>query len=81
MEEEHERFLELLIEYYNIRQDWLENNTRERGVAMRKVLKQLRDQCRLMLETVLKIQHERRQENIRIWKEQGYVRRKAKPRR
>lgn len=81
MEEEHQKLMDLLLEYYNLRQEWLENNTRDRGVAMRKVLKKLRDQCKVMLDVVLEIQHERRAEHVRIWKEQGYVPRKAKPRR
>ena len=81
MEEEHEKFLELLLAYYNCRQDWLGNNTKERGIAMRKILKQLRDQCKVMLDTVLELQHERREENLRIFKEKGFVPRKAKPRR
>ena len=79
MDKAHERFLELIIEYYNRREDWLENNTRDKGMALRKVLKELHGHSKEMMKILQEIQHERRQENLRIFKEKGYVPRKGKP--
>lgn len=79
IEQEHERFLELIVEYYNRREDWLENNTLNKGIAYRKVLKEISKHAKVMADLVKDIQWERKQEFKRIYKEQGFVPRKGKP--
>jgi hypothetical protein len=75
LKNEHERFLELIVEYYNRREDWLENNTRKAGIEYRRVLKEIREHSKMMLEKIQNIQHERRRSKT----EKGYTPRKAKP--
>ena len=76
---EHERFLELIVEYYNKRENWLENNTVKNGIAYRKVMKELSKHTKHMADLVRDIQWERRLEFQRIYQEKGYVPRKGKP--
>lgn len=80
LQEEHDKFLELVVEYYNRREDWVENNTRLKGIAYRKVLKDLAKHCKLMQDGIRDIQWQRRLDNIKTFQEQGYVPRKGKPR-
>lgn len=77
---QHERFLELIVEYYNKRENWLENNTLQNGIAYRKVLKEIAKHSKVMQDLVKDIQWERKQEFKRIYEEKGYVPRKGKPR-
>ena len=77
---EHEQFLDLIIAYYNCREDWLENNTLNNGIAYRKVLKEIAKHAKVMQDLIKDIQWERRQEFKRIYQEKGYVPRKGKPR-
>ena len=77
--EEHERLLQLIVEYYNRREDWLENNTLNNGIAYRKVLKDISKHAKVMADLVKDIQWERKQEFKRIYQEKGYVPRKGKP--
>jgi hypothetical protein len=77
--EEHERLLDLIVEYYNCREKWLENNTRNAGIAYRKVLKELHSHTKHMMKGVQEIQHVKRAENIKTFQEQGFVPRKSKP--
>lgn len=81
IDEQHERFLELIVEYYNRRADWLENNTKDKAIAYRKVLKEIMRLSKEMMDLVQEIQHERRAEHKKTWLEKGYVPRKGKPRR
>ena len=76
---EHEQFLDLIIDYYNRREDWMENNTKVAGVEYRRVLKKIQRHCKDMQDKVLAIQWERREENLKIYREKGYVPRKGKP--
>lgn len=77
---QHEKFLDLIVEYYNKRENWLENNTLQNGIAYRKVLKEIAKHAKVMQDLVRDIQWERKQEFKRIYEEKGYVPRKGKPR-
>jgi hypothetical protein len=77
---QHEQFLDLIVEYYNKRENWLENNTLQNGIAYRKVLKEIAKHAKVMQDLVRDIQWERKQEFKRIYEEKGYVPRKGKPR-
>ena len=79
LNEEHDIFLDLIVEYYNCREKWLENNTNDAGVAYRKVLKKLMRHSKVMADRVQEVQHERRRRNIETFNEFGWVPRKGKP--
>jgi hypothetical protein len=64
--EKHERFLELIIAYYNCKENWLENGTRNHTIAYRKVLKELSRLTKEMSDIVMEAQHDRWQENKKM---------------
>jgi|LauGreDrversion4_2_1035121.scaffolds.fasta_scaffold1547978_2 hypothetical protein len=77
--EKHERFLELIIAYYNCKENWLENGTRERTIAYRKVLKELSRLSKEMSDIVMEAQHERWRENKEMRKNTGTYVTKRRP--
>ena len=79
LQKEHEKFLDLVVKYYNCREDWLSNNTLKAGRAYRKTLKEFIEVCRDMLKGVQEIQNEKREEYKKIFAEKGSVPRKAIP--
>ena len=79
LQKEHERFLELIIQYYNCREDWLSNDTMKAVKAYKKTLKEFIEVSRDMMKGLQEINNEKRKEYKRIYAETGSVPRKAKP--
>jgi hypothetical protein len=79
LQKEHDKFLELVVKYYNCREDWISNNTRVAGIAYRKTLKEFIAVCKDMINGIQEVQHIKRLENKRIYDEKGFVPRKSKP--
>ena len=79
LQKEHELLLDLIVEYYNRREDWMENNTRVSAIEYRKTLKKIVACARDMMDGIQEVQRERRKENLRIFHEKGFVPKKAKP--
>jgi hypothetical protein len=79
LQKEHEKFLDLIVRYYNCREDWMSNNTVKSGITYRKTLKEFVAVCRDMMKGIQEIQNEKRKEYKKIYAEKGSVPRKAKP--
>lgn len=79
LKKEHEKFLDLVVKYYNCREDWLSNDTIKAGREYRKTLKEFIAVCRDMLNGIQEIQHVKRAEYKKIYAEKGSVPRKSIP--
>ncbi len=79
LKKEHEEFLELVVEYYNRREDWLSNDTLKAVRAYKKTLKAFIAVSRDMIKGLDEINREKRKEYKKIYAEKGSVPRKAIP--
>jgi hypothetical protein len=79
LNKDHERFLELIVAYYNAREDWLENNTRANHARFRKVLKELKKNISTMTTKLQIIYHEKLNDNLKSREETGFIPKKQPP--
>ena len=79
LQKEHEKFLDLIVKYYNCREDWLSNDTAKAVKAYKFMLKDFIAVSRDMIKGLQEIQSEKRKEYKKIYAEKGSVPRKAKP--
>ncbi len=77
--DKHERFLELIVAYYNCKENWLENATRSNTIAYRKVLRELSRLTKELSDLVMEAQHERWQANKKMREETGTHKSKRPP--
>lgn len=76
---EHERFLDLIIEYYNCREAWLEKNTKVNHMKYRRVLKEIRAHTKTMIDKVQQINTHKMNVNKESKEKTGTFARKSKP--
>lgn len=79
LNQDHEKFLELIVKYYNAREDWLENNTKINHIRYRKVMKELRQVIQTMISKLQVIYHEKLQDNLKSREETGFIPKKQPP--
>ncbi len=77
--DKHERFLELIVAYYNCKENWLENGSRNNTIEYRKVLRELSRLTKEMADLVMEAQHERWRENKKLREETGRFKSKRPP--
>lgn len=76
---EHEKFLDLIIEYYTCRENWLEKNTRINHLRYRRVLKEIRAHTKIMIDKVQEINAHKLRVNQESLEKTGTLKRKSKP--
>jgi hypothetical protein len=76
---DHEKFLDLIVKYYNAREDWLENNTRANHSRYRKVMKELKLVIASMLNNLQVIYHEKLKDNLDSREKTGFIPKKRPP--
>lgn len=76
---DHEKFLELIVRYYNAREDWLENNTKTNHLRYRKVLKEMKKLIHDMTNKLQVIYHEKLQDNLESREKTGFIPKKRQP--
>lgn len=81
LDKEHERLLDLILDYHRALHNWRENTIRDNAITLRKTLKALMKESKQMYDEVSNIQWEIRQKNIAEWQEKGYIPKGRKPRR
>jgi len=79
LQKDHERLLELIVEYYNARENWLENNTRANHGIYSKFINYIKSTVQSMLVKLQAIYHEKLQNNIESREKTGFVPKKQAP--
>jgi hypothetical protein len=79
LQKDHERFLELIVLYYNVREDWLENNTRANHMRYRKVLREMKTLTKDMYAKIQLIYREKLQDNKESMEKTGFIPKKRPP--
>ncbi len=79
LNQDHEKFLELIVKYYNAREDWLENNTKANHLRYRKTLKEMKKVIQDMTNKLQVIYHEKLQDNLKSKQETGFIPKKRAP--
>lgn len=79
LNKDHEKFLNLIIQYYNAREDWLENNTKTNHIRYRKVMKDLRATLYDMMNKLQIIYHEKMKNNLELREKTGSIPKKVQP--
>lgn len=79
LQKEHDKFLELIVQYYNCREDWLANDTIKAVRAYRNTLKAFVAVSKDMMRGLQEINNQKRAEYKKLYAETGSVPRKAKP--
>lgn len=79
LQKEHDKFLELIVQYYNCREDWLSNDTMRAVRAYKLTLKEFIKVSKDMINGLQEINNEKRAAYKKLYAETGSVPRKAKP--
>lgn len=79
LQQDHEKFIDLIVRYYNAREDWLENNTRANHARYRKVMKEMRSVIHTMMNKLQVIYHEKLQDNLESREKTGFIPKKRPP--
>jgi DNA phosphorothioation-dependent restriction protein DptG len=79
LQKDHDRLIELIVEYYNARENWMENNTKSNHYRYRKVMKEMKATIHSMLAKLQVIYHEKLQNNIESREKTGFIPKKQTP--